>query len=406
MRDFTREISSLAILFTPLPDSLPLNPPSSHLEFGLDQDFVQDEGWGAAFNQRMEVTWRSWQGPICIQERGLRLECCIQLLRQANNNITNDSERGMWLGGWLDKLSQAAINSGATIQSNTTESSTECIILSDADDAVENVAAPTALTLPTPSIPKAPPQPPQLLNGKLNFQKIPRELALAQSAERAKTLASQHEYRMAAKAERAEQEKTRKREEEHVRKAAWRERKKAKEIQTGKRDADGKLISSTDKPSDTAVTSDDEVTAAAIQALQTGRSQAHNERLMRQKKPLKIVKKRICWQGPATWVHILAAVKAEGIEYARKHPTAVVKRLKLTHRDTRIFNKLHESVVGRWFTTNDEGRACWKPMVLLRALKESGLGGGGRSKKLVCTESSEFQSLTHARVSRHNTQPF
>ncbi|KAG8780885.1 hypothetical protein FRC12_022488 [Ceratobasidium sp. 428] len=103
---------------------------------------------------------------------------------------------------------------------------------------------------------------------------------------------------------------------------------------------------------------------------------------MRQKKPLKNVQKRVCWQGPATWVHILAAVKAEGIEYARKHPTAVVKRLRLTHRDTKLFDKLHESVVGRWFTTDDSGRACWQPTVLLRALKESGLGGGGRSKKL------------------------
>jgi hypothetical protein len=128
---------------------------------------------------------------------------------------------------------------------------------------------------------------------------------------------------------------------------------------------------------------DTDIAQAVGQLLETGRSRKVIQRISKQKKPRRTTKKHICWQGPGLWPHVLAAVKAEGFEHAKRHPTDVIRRLQNTHRDTGLFEKLHQSVLGRWFSTDSEGRACWKPTVLLRALKESGQGGLGRSRKLV-----------------------
>jgi hypothetical protein len=80
---------------------------------------------------------------------------------------------------------------------------------------------------------------------------------------------------------------------------------------------------------------------------------------------------------------MLAAVKAEGFEYTKKHPTAVVKQLQLTHQQTKLFDKFQESTLGHWFSTDSNRNACWKESVLCHVLKESKQGGQGRSKKMV-----------------------
>lgn len=129
--------------------------------------------------------------------------------------------------------------------------------------------------------------------------------------------------------------------------------------------------------------SDGDIAQATEQLLQTGRSQSYNHWVSRQKQPRQVLKRRTCWQGPGLWVHIVAAVQAIGMTYASKHPTAVVKRLQITHRDTGLFDKLHESTVGRWFSTDPDGQVCWWPTVLIRVMKASGQEGRGRSKKLV-----------------------
>lgn len=113
MRDLGDTISLLESLFLHLPQSLPHDPPESHLQFTLDEEFIQSEGWGAEFNRRMEIAWRSWAGPITIPERGSRLTCCIQLFREAIINIPKEGDRQAWIGGWLDKLIDAAKASGA-----------------------------------------------------------------------------------------------------------------------------------------------------------------------------------------------------------------------------------------------------------------------------------------------------
>jgi hypothetical protein len=120
MRDFMHQISLLEALFRNLPESLPLDPLTSHLNFGLDPDFLDSEGWGPAFNRQMEIAWRSWEGPIHIPERGKRLFICIQLLRDAMLKVKNIAEKEMWVGNWLDKLVKAAQDSGAIVRSEST----------------------------------------------------------------------------------------------------------------------------------------------------------------------------------------------------------------------------------------------------------------------------------------------
>lgn len=61
-----------------------------------------------------------------------------------------------------------------------------------------------------------------MLNGKLNFQKIPRDVYLEQSAERAKTIEAEREARKAAEKAKEIQKKIEKTEQERLRKAAYR----------------------------------------------------------------------------------------------------------------------------------------------------------------------------------------
>lgn len=68
MRNYGNHIDTLENLFCNLPDSLPLNPIFSSLNFELDLEQVQDEGWGVEFNHHMEVAWQSWHGLIQIAE--------------------------------------------------------------------------------------------------------------------------------------------------------------------------------------------------------------------------------------------------------------------------------------------------------------------------------------------------
>jgi hypothetical protein len=80
------------------------------------------------------------------------------------------------------------------------------------------------------------------LNGKLNFERLPLDLYLEQSAERAKTMSAKHETRTAAKEALKEQEKIDNKKYERERKADWRERRVLEQIKRGERDANGKLI--------------------------------------------------------------------------------------------------------------------------------------------------------------------
>ncbi|KAG9122384.1 hypothetical protein FRC07_001275, partial [Ceratobasidium sp. 392] len=235
------------------------------------------------------------------------------------------AEKEMWIGGWVEKLTQRACNSGAVKildQSN----HAECIILSDMEDTASN-------RIPAPT----------------------------------KTQPKQSESRKAAAAERAER----------VRKADYLARKKEQEIESGKRDVDGKIIQKAE------AATDDALAAALKRALRTGQIQKHGQRLQRQKKVLRTTKKMDLLARASYLDYILAAAKAEGMESIQKHPTLLVQRLQETHSDPRLFDHLYESTVGQWLETHVNGRACWKPGVLLCALKESGDGGHGRSKKLI-----------------------
>ena len=84
--------------------------------------------------------------------------------------------------------------------------------------------------------------PPVLLNGKLNFQRLPLKIYLEQSAEQAKTIQAQRKARQAAKQARKIQAKIDQTEKDRIRKADYQERVVAWEIQNGIRDADGKPV--------------------------------------------------------------------------------------------------------------------------------------------------------------------
>ncbi|KAG8796133.1 hypothetical protein FRC12_004330 [Ceratobasidium sp. 428] len=406
-KDLAHRIKHLEALFSNLPECLPYDPIESRLNFSLDADFIESEGWGAEFNRRMEVVWRSWSGPIEISERGSRLGDCVKLFREAMTFIKDQGERELWIGGWLDKLTEAARLAGAMI---TSLESTECIEIQSDSDHDDTRASSSlddtglnqkkAAYNPPRRQNQAVPKPNLLKNGKLNFPRIPRELYLQQSAERAQSREAEIEVNRRARIAKAEEAEALKRENERLRKATWRAQVKANDIKSGKRDATGKLVKQTGLlPADAKATDDQSISQATTQLLKTGRSKTFAERLSKAKKLRNTARKRTFWQGPGLWIHIVAAVEAIGFEYAKKHPTEVIKRLRATHRDTGLFDGLHESVLGRWFTTDNENRACWKPAVLLRALKESRQGGQGRSKKLatypVVTEgaSQQLQAL-------------
>lgn len=155
MRDFEHNISILETLFNHLPESLPLNPPCSDLEFGLDEAFIESEGWGAEFNHQMEIVWRSWAGPVQIPERGRRLETCIQLFREAVSKISNRGERETWVGGWLDKLSQAAWDSGAKLRQGHSQVNLVCMLTYDVTKVILHNRSNIYLFLtPTPKAPQ------------------------------------------------------------------------------------------------------------------------------------------------------------------------------------------------------------------------------------------------------------
>lgn len=63
--------------------------------------------------------------------------------------------------------------------------------------------------------------------------------------------------------------------------------------------------------------------------------------------PDKSVKSCPYWQKPGLCAHIVAAVWAEGFEHTKKHPSVVIHWLWTTHSETRLFNKPHESTLGR-----------------------------------------------------------
>lgn len=112
MQTFHHDLHLLNLLFLSLPASLPNDPADSNLNFELDPEIIEDEGWGVEFNHRMEVAWQTWKGPIVIQERGQRLSDCISLLCEAITKLSN-AEKEVWVGGWIEKLRHAALRAGA-----------------------------------------------------------------------------------------------------------------------------------------------------------------------------------------------------------------------------------------------------------------------------------------------------
>ncbi|KAG8702383.1 hypothetical protein FRC09_004765 [Ceratobasidium sp. 395] len=377
-KDLAHRIKHLEALFSNLPECLPYDPIESRLNFSLDADFIESEGWGAEFNRRMEVVWHSWSGPIEISERGSRLGDCVKLFREAMTFIKDQGERELWIGGWLDKLTEAARLAGAMI---TSLESTECIKIQSDSDHDDTRASSSlddtgldqkkAAYNPPRRQNQAVPKPNLLKNGKLNFPRIPRELYLQQSAERAQSREAEIEVNRRARIAKAEEAEALKRENERLRKATWRAQVKANDIKSGKHDATGKLVKQTGLlPADAKATDDQSISQATTQLLKTGRSKTFAERLSKAKKLRNTARKRTFWQGPGLWIHIVAAVEAIGFEYAKKHPTEVIKRLRVTHRDTGLFDGLHD--------TGYKAEQATYPVVTegasqqLQALRESG----------------------------------
>ncbi|KAG9118568.1 hypothetical protein FRC07_006863 [Ceratobasidium sp. 392] len=391
METLYNDLDILAKLFSGLPGTLPDHPSNSKLCFELDADVVEEEGWGVEFNRRMEIAWESWKGPIRIQERGVRLENCIHLLREALFKLS-DSDRELWVGGWTEKLKCAALAAGAQLPNNSTtcldvssdsssdsnnDSDSECEVidgpLSSRGSSVEVVISGTV----------ARDSKPKLRQTKLSFTSVDRATYLEQCAQQTLRMRATTAAFEAAEAIRKEEQQKQQKVKDMLRKRTKRAEVVEADIQSGRRDENGKVIKNKEnKPNEDVPGVDLEIEVARMRIDRNSRAKKQYERQSTQSEVVEPLK-RICWQTPARWIHILAAVKAEGgMEFARRHPSSIVKRLKQTHADSGMFDGLHKGVFRRWFDTNSDGEACWSKSVLDTVEHESHTGGRGRSKKL------------------------
>ncbi|KAF8595600.1 hypothetical protein BDV93DRAFT_514852 [Ceratobasidium sp. AG-I] len=272
---------------------------------------LRTEGHGTWDNILSSMSWRDGELSSTTEWRLLGNR------GQAQSSLPKEEDCRVWIEGWLDKLVVAAQSSGATFE--------ECALpvspyTAKSTDEAQAGASKTA----------------------------PLKVYLEQSTERAKTIEAKREVRIAAKKAKEIQAKIEKTEQERLRKAAYRERVVAREIETGVQDADGKLAPAGSKLDVDVDVLDGDIASAAICLTITGCSGKEDSQQRSQRKSSKALTKCwTCWRGFALWIHILAAVKATRFEYTKKLPTAVIKQLQNTHRATKLFNIHHESTLGQ-----------------------------------------------------------
>ena len=112
-------ITHLHNLLKNLPSSLPFNPAESQYCFGLDAEYVAEEGIWYAFNRNLEACFETHRipvgGTIVFQERGPQLDDLIQTFKMAAKGLTTDMNWTFMQEVWLEKLIKAAELQGAKI---------------------------------------------------------------------------------------------------------------------------------------------------------------------------------------------------------------------------------------------------------------------------------------------------
>ncbi|KAG1722946.1 hypothetical protein EDB19DRAFT_1834792 [Suillus lakei] len=110
-------IEHLGRLLKNLPQSLPLDPPNSSYDFGLDTEMVEEEGVWFAFNRNMEVCFETHKlgrsGTITFRERGRHCEALVGMFKETVKKLAKDSERDFLHEVWLEWLINAAQQQGA-----------------------------------------------------------------------------------------------------------------------------------------------------------------------------------------------------------------------------------------------------------------------------------------------------
>ncbi|KAF9233034.1 hypothetical protein BU15DRAFT_66934 [Melanogaster broomeanus] len=122
-------IDHLSRLLESLPCTLPLDPPDSTYNFGLDTELVAEEGHWYAFNRNLEVCFETYKlrdgASIVFKERGSRYKALIQMFKITMKALTKDSERDFLREVWLERLISAAQLQGARIPARTEEEKAE-----------------------------------------------------------------------------------------------------------------------------------------------------------------------------------------------------------------------------------------------------------------------------------------
>lgn len=112
-------INHLSDLLANLPDSIPLDPPNSRYQFGLDPEHVSEEGVWFAFNKNLEACFQTHDirdgGSIQFQERGRHYKDLINMFKDVVRRLETDRERDFLAEVWLERLITAAKLQGAKI---------------------------------------------------------------------------------------------------------------------------------------------------------------------------------------------------------------------------------------------------------------------------------------------------
>ncbi len=116
-------IDYLGRLLKGLPSSLPLDPPeiSSTYFFDLDDNDVKAEGTLYALTQNLERCFQTHAlgggEKLRFRERGKRCGNLVKLLKTAMREISNDKDREFIGEVWVERLIQAAKDTGAVMPS-------------------------------------------------------------------------------------------------------------------------------------------------------------------------------------------------------------------------------------------------------------------------------------------------
>ncbi|KAJ7455838.1 hypothetical protein FB451DRAFT_1184129 [Mycena latifolia] len=223
-------MNHLANLMKHLPNSLPLNPPASGSEshFQLDPDDVKSEGMMYAFNRNLEICFETHKlrgGKLLFTEHGQRVLALKSFFKSVVKSQSLPDARGHQLR-WVERLTQAAIDSGAKIPKKRTievdseeegdsarapppkklQKQRSTIDLTREDDADTSSPAPPphAAAKNTDSVPAAP-----ALKQQTLFQLGCKKMSVEEAAAQRKKHAEEARDKMAAAAEREKQAKLR-----------------------------------------------------------------------------------------------------------------------------------------------------------------------------------------------------